>query len=58
MTDLNTTRDYAQHLDSKDPLRDFRDRFLFPKQNDGTAYRYFCGNSLGLQPQTAKMRLR
>ena len=57
MAEFATTRSYAETLDKTDPLQSFRHRFLFPKQKDGTPYRYFCGNSLGLQPQTAQQAL-
>jgi len=43
---------FAQQLDRSDPLRRFRDEFLFP-QYDGRPVIYFCGNSLGLQPKGA-----
>jgi kynureninase len=43
------TLDFARRQDAEDPLRQFRERFLFP-QHDGRDVRYFCGNSLGLQP--------
>jgi kynureninase len=40
-------------LDQQDPLRSFRDEFLIPKHNGHDAV-YLCGNSLGLQPRSAK----
>ena len=45
---------YARKLDADDPLKDFRDRFHMPKQADGSDVLYFTGNSLGLQPKTAR----
>lgn len=47
---------FAQQLDRQDPLRSFRDRFHIPRQNDRSLI-YFCGNSLGLQPKTAREAL-
>jgi len=47
------TRAYAQHQDQTDPLRAFREQFLIPEK-DGEPQRYFCGNSLGLQPKSAR----
>ncbi|RFS26902.1 kynureninase [Chitinophaga silvatica] len=44
---------FAQSLDRQDPLYHLRDEFLFPKQH-GTPFIYLCGNSLGLQPKTAR----
>jgi len=44
---------YAQYLDKNDPLRDYRNRFHIPKVNGKDSY-YFTGNSLGLQPKTAR----
>src|SRR5690606_31342578 len=41
-------------MDSEDPLRGFRDRFHIPRSADGTEVVYFTGNSLGLQPKTAR----
>lgn len=46
----------AQALDKQDSLASFRSRFLIP-QHDGQDIRYFCGNSLGLQPKAAKTLL-
>lgn len=42
---------FALKMDQEDPLKSFRERFLFPKINGKEAI-YFCGNSLGLQPKT------
>lgn len=43
----------AQKLDATDILRDFRKQFYVP-QHHGKDVIYFCGNSLGLQPISAK----
>lgn len=48
-----TSLDFARELDSKDPLRAYRDRFYIPQHNGRDVY-YFCGNSLGLQPKSVK----
>lgn len=53
-TVFQNDRPFAEELDSKDPLRPFRDRFYIPKQKNGEACIYFCGNSLGLQPKTTR----
>ena len=44
---------YAQKLDAADPLKSFRNEFLFPQHN-GQDVIYFCGNSLGLQPKSVE----
>ncbi len=44
---------HARHLDLTDPLKHFRDRFHIPKHNNQDVV-YLSGNSLGLQPKTAK----
>jgi kynureninase len=44
---------YAQSMDAQDPLQHFRNDFLFPQQN-GKPFIYLCGNSLGLQPRSAR----
>ena len=41
---------YAQALDSQDPLGNYRAEFHFPKVNNEPVI-YFTGNSLGLQPK-------
>lgn len=45
--------EYAQAQDQIDTLFPFRERFLFP-QHHGEDVRYFCGNSLGLQPKSVE----
>lgn len=41
---------FAQKLDSKDPLYQYRNSFIYP-QHQGKNVIYFTGNSLGLQPK-------
>ncbi|MCF8451001.1 MAG: kynureninase [Taibaiella sp.] len=48
-----STLEYAQLRDQVDTLFPFRERFLFP-QHQGEDVRYFCGNSLGLQPKSVE----
>lgn len=50
------TLDFARQLDQADSLRPYRDRFHIPKRN-GQELIYLCGNSLGLQPKTARAAL-
>jgi kynureninase len=45
------TKEYAQQLDSQDPIAHMRDEFYIPKQEKGQDEIYLCGNSLGLQPK-------
>jgi len=47
----------ALRLDNADPLTKLRDRFHIPNACDGAPCLYFAGNSLGLQPRTAKALL-
>jgi len=44
------TPEFANELDEKDPIKDFRDKFYIPIIN-GKQSIYFVGNSLGLQPK-------
>ncbi|HKX84926.1 MAG TPA: hypothetical protein VJL58_11940, partial [Pyrinomonadaceae bacterium] len=44
---------FAAEMDSNDRLKDSRQRFFVPKNEDGSEAVYFTGNSLGLQPKTA-----
>ena len=50
---FNTDRDAAAKLDLDDELQSFKNEFHFP-QLDGKGVIYFCGNSLGLLPKTAR----
>ena len=47
------TAEFAEKLDNEDPFKDFRKLFYVPKHKETDAV-YFCGNSLGLQPITAR----
>ncbi len=53
MIDFEDSRACAARLDREDSLARFRDAFNFPRDKDGRAPVYLCGNSLGLQPQRA-----
>jgi kynureninase len=45
---------FATSLDAGDPLAKYRKRFHLPKDRRGNDCIYFCGNSLGLQPKSAR----
>ncbi len=51
------TLQFAQKLDEQDALKSFREEFLIPKHNGEPAV-YLCGNSLGLQPRSAKKHIQ
>ena len=55
MTD-SLSRTHAIALDAADPLRPLRNEFLIPKHQHNEQV-YFCGNSLGLQPRTARTQV-
>ena len=50
---FKNTLEYARELDAEDKLSSYRDQFIFP-QHQGENVIYFTGNSLGLQPKSAK----
>jgi kynureninase len=50
---FKTSLSFAKEMDQQDPLRDFRDQFIFPSFHQNQI-RYFTGNSLGLQPKTTR----
>ena len=52
-----STRAEARAIDAVDPLRAFRDEFIFPKHHGGSVV-YFTGNSLGLQPKAAAAAIK
>ena len=54
----STDLDFALKQDKNDPLAHFRERFHFPKTETGGPFIYFCGNSLGLQPDTAEQYIK
>ncbi|HRP63934.1 MAG TPA: kynureninase [Phycisphaerales bacterium] len=53
-TSFRADEAYARSLDAADPLRAYRERFHMPVTMRGDEVIYFCGNSLGLQPTTAR----
>ena len=53
---FENTLEFAKEMDNKDPLRSFRDEFIFPSFGKEHPV-YFTGNSLGLQPKKAKQYL-
>jgi kynureninase len=54
---------FAQFLDEQDSFKEFQDLFLIPQKknftNDGQQGNsiYLCGNSLGLQPKSARQKI-
>ena len=50
---FQNTLEFAQQLDQQDEISHYRNEFIFP-QHDGKSVIYFTGNSLGLQPKSAK----
>ncbi|MHA7059950.1 kynureninase [Aquimarina sp. M1] len=50
---FENSREFAKKLDEQDPLKSYRDHFIFPKVNEKQVI-YFTGNSLGLQPKNTK----
>jgi kynureninase len=48
------TDEFAKSLDANDELKDYRNKFHIPLQNNGEEHVYMCGNSLGLQPKRTK----
>lgn len=53
MSNFQNTLAFAQSADTVDPLFKYRESFLFP-QHQGKKKLYFTGNSLGLQPVSAR----
>lgn len=51
--EFSNTREFARSLDQEDPLANYKDEFIFPEINNKKVI-YFTGNSLGLQPKSAK----
>ena len=53
-SDLEPTLACAERLDGMDPLSEFRNRFHMPRDGEGRDVAYLVGNSLGLQPRSAR----
>src|SRR5205085_9616171 len=51
---FQSNEEFALALDAADPLAHFRQKFFIPKQETGADVLYFTGNSLGLQPRSAR----
>ncbi|MCH9694540.1 MAG: kynureninase [Gammaproteobacteria bacterium] len=51
--DYQNSIEFAREQDKLDPLRAYRDKFYMPHA-DKERCAYFCGNSLGLQPRSAR----
>lgn len=49
--EFKNTLAFAQQLDSKDKLKQYRDKFFIPQINNKDCV-YYTGNSLGLQPKS------
>ena len=52
--EIATYLESPQILDLEDTLKPFRKRFHHPQDKSGNPFVYLCGNSLGLQPDTAE----
>ena len=52
--DFDTKAAFAAQLDADDSLAQFRSRFHFPRARAGNEVICFTGNSLGLQPRSAR----
>ncbi len=51
---FGTSKNFAREMDAADALKHYREKFHIPKQPSGEEVLYFTGNSLGLQPKTAR----
>ncbi|MBH10557.1 MAG: kynureninase [Candidatus Marinimicrobia bacterium] len=45
---------FAKKLDQLDPLKEYREKFHYPKNKNNNNIIYFTGNSLGLQPKSVR----
>lgn len=52
--EFSNSENFANDMDTVDPLRDFRTKFFIPKHTDGDECVYLTGNSLGLQPRSTR----
>jgi kynureninase len=56
-TRFEDSESFARALDASDPLAGYRDQFCLPTGSEGAPLLYFCGNSLGLQPNDVRAAL-
>ena len=49
---FENSKSFAEAMDQKDPLKNFRSQFYIPKNKEGEQLIYLTGNSLGLQPKS------
>ncbi len=54
---FESTLQFARIMDENDELSGFKNEFYFPQHNGKDAI-YFCGNSLGLQPQQVETAIK
>lgn len=54
MSRFHASAAFAAELDAADKLADYRQLFHIPLGRGGQPVRYFCGNSLGLQPKSVR----
>ena len=55
--EYKATKEFAKEMDQNDPLEKYRNSFHFPEHRSGEEAIYLCGNSLGLQPKSAKKHI-
>lgn len=53
-TRYHPSLEFAREMDENDPLGGYRDEYHLPRQVDGEPFIYLCGNSLGLEPKSAR----
>lgn len=54
MKQFKSELSFAKELDQLDPLKNYCEKFLIPKDKNGNNAIYLAGNSLGLQPKTIR----
>ena len=57
MMEFQNSENFAKKMDELDPLKSFRDEFIFPTFTEKPIV-YFTGNSLGLQPRNAAVYIQ
>ena len=57
-TEFKSNIAFAEKLDAEDPLKEYRNQFHIPKDENGNNWLYFTGNSLGLQPKITQQYIQ